>query len=110
MKDVELGGQSLKRGDRVLLCWVSGNLDEVEFENPEEVDFDRANQLHMAFGLASHRCMAPDRVRLEFRTVFERVLSRMPDRRVGDGRLRLSPVPAVVAGYEHAPFVFTRGE
>jgi hypothetical protein len=38
MHDVELAGQSLKSGDRVLLCWVSGNLDETEFENPEEVD------------------------------------------------------------------------
>jgi cytochrome P450 len=48
MHDVELAGQSLKAGDRVLLCWVSGNLDETEFENPEEVDFDRANKGHMA--------------------------------------------------------------
>jgi len=110
MRDVELGGQSFRRGDRVLLCWVSGNLDEAEFENPEEVDFDRANKRHMAFGLGSHRCMAPDMVRLEFRTMFERVLRRMPDFRVGDAGLQLSPVPAVVAGYEHAPFIFTRGE
>jgi cytochrome P450 len=51
MHDVELAGQSLKPGERVLSCWVSGNLDETEFENPEEVDFDRANKRHMAFGL-----------------------------------------------------------
>ena len=110
MHDVELAGQSLKRGDRVLLCWVSGNLDETEFENPEEVDFDRANKRHMAFGLGSHRCMAPDMVRLEFRIMFEQVLSRMPDFRVEEAGLRPSPVPAVVAGYEHVPFVFTPGK
>ena len=109
MHDVELAGQSLKRGYRVLLSWVSGNLDETEFENPDEVEFDRANKRHMAFGLGSHRCMAPDMVRLEFRTMFERILSRMPDFRVEEAGLRPSPVPAVVAGYEPAPFVFTRG-
>ena len=110
MHDVELAGQSLKRGDRVLLCWVSGNLDETEFENPEEVDFDRANERHMAFSLGRHRCMAPDVVRLEFRSMFERILSRMPDFRVEETGLRPSPMPAIVAGYEHVPFVFTPGK
>ncbi len=108
--DVELAGQSLKPGDRVLLCWVSGNLDETEFENPEEVDFDRANKRHMAFGLGPHRCMGSDVVRLEFRIMFEQILSRMPDFRVEEAGLRASPVPAIVAGYEHVPFVFMPGK
>src|ERR1700722_12084774 len=110
MHDVEMAGQSLKAGDRVLLCWVSGNLDETEFENPEEVDFDRANKRHMAFGLGAHRCIGSDVVRLEFRIMFEQILSRMPDFRVEEAGLRPSPVPAVVAGYEHVPFVFTPGK
>ena len=110
MHDVELAGQSLKRGDRVLLCWVSGNLDETEFENPEEVDFDRANKHHMAFGLGLHRCIGSDVVRLEFRSMFEQILSRMPDFRVEEAGLRPSPVSAIVAGYEHVPFVFTPGK
>ncbi len=110
MHDVELAGQSLKPGDRVLLCWVSGCLDETEFKNPEEVDFDRANKHHMAFGLGPHRCIGSDVVRLEFRTIFEQILSRMPDFRVEEAGLRPSPVPAVVAGYEHVPFVFMPGK
>ena len=110
MRDVELAGQSLKRGERVLLSWVSGNLDETEFENPEEVDFDRANKRHMAFGLGSHRCMGADVVRLEFRTMFEPTLSRMPDFQVEEAGLRPSPAPAFVAGYEHVPFTFTPGK
>ena len=110
MQDVELAGQSLRRGERVLLSWVSGNLDETEFENPEEVDFDRANKRHMAFGLGSHLCMGADIVRLEFRTLFEQILSRMPDFQVEEAGLRPSPAPAIVAGYEHVPFTFTPGK
>ncbi len=110
MHDVELAGQSLKPGDRELLCWVSGNLDETEFENAEEVDFDRANAHHMAFGLGPHRCIGHDVVRLEFRIMFEQILSRMPDFRVDEAGLRPSPAPAIVAGYEHVPFVFTPGK
>ena len=110
MHDVEMAGQSLKPGDRLLLCWVSGNLDETEFENPDEVDFDRANTRHMAFGQGPHRCIGRDLVRLEFRIMFERILSRMPDFRVEEAGLRPSPAPANVAGYVHAPFVFTPGK
>jgi hypothetical protein len=41
--------------------------------------------------------------------MFEQILSRMPDFRVEETGLRPSPAPAVVAGYEHVPFVFTPG-
>ena len=47
--------------------------------------------------------------RLEFRILFEQLLSRMHDFRVVEAGLRPSPVPAIVAGYEHVPFVFTPG-
>jgi cytochrome P450 len=110
MHDVELAGQSLKPGDRALLCWVSGNLDETEFENAEQVDFDRANKRHMAFGSGPHWCIGSDVVRLEFRILFERILSRIPEFRVKEAGLRPSPVPAIVAGYERLPFVFAPGE
>jgi hypothetical protein len=103
-------GQSLDSRRSRSLCWVSGNLDETEFENPEEVDFDRANKRHMAFGLGPHRCIGSDVVRLEFRIMFEQILSRMPDFRVEEAGLRPSPVPAVVSGYEHVPFVFMPGK
>ena len=74
------------------------------------VDFDRANKRHMTFGLGPHRCIGADVVRLEFRIMFEQILSRMPDFRVEEAELRPSPAPAVVAGYEHVPFVFMPGK
>ena len=64
----------------------------------------------MAFGLGRHSCMGADVVRLEFRIMFEQILSRMPDFRVEEAGLRPSPVPAMVAGYEHVPFVFMPGK
>jgi cytochrome P450 len=109
MHDIELAGKSLKSGDHVLLCWVSGNLDEREFENPEKVDIDRTNKRHMAFGLGAHSCMAVDLIRLEFRILFEQVLSRMRDFRLKEVGLRPSPNPAIVAGYQYVPFNFMPG-
>jgi cytochrome P450 len=109
MRDVELGGHTLKRGERVLMCWVSGNMDEAEFDNPEEVDFDRSNKRHMAFGLGVHRCLGSNVARLEFRILFEQILKRLPDYRIIETGLKPSPVSGVVFGYEHVPFVFTPG-
>ena len=46
-RDCELGGQHLKRGDRVLISWISANHDEAVFDHPEEVRFDRAPNPHL---------------------------------------------------------------
>ena len=109
MRDVEIGGQQLKRGDRVLMCWVSGNMDEAEFERPEEIDFERSNKRHMSFGMGQHRCMGSNVARMEFRVLFERILARIPNYRIVEAGLQPSPVTGVVFGYEHAPFTFTPG-
>ena len=110
LRDVELAGQSLKAGERVMLCWVSGNSDETEFPDPDEVDVDRADKRHMSFGLGRHYCVGADAVRLEFRTMLAQILRRMPDFRVEEAGLRPTLTPAVVAGYAHAPFVFAPGK
>jgi hypothetical protein len=46
MHDVELAGQSLKSGDRVLLCWVSGNLDETEFASDSPAGAPKPNRAY----------------------------------------------------------------
>jgi cytochrome P450/enoyl-CoA hydratase/carnithine racemase len=109
LRDVELAGQSLKAGDHVLLSWASGNLDETEFPNPDEVDFDRANKRHMSFGVGRHYCMGAEAVRLEFRTMLGQILKRIPDFRVQEAGLQPTLIPVVAAGYAHVPFVFTPG-
>ena len=53
--------------------------------------------------------MAPDVVRLEFRILFQQILSRLPDFRVEEAGLRPSPAPGALAGYEHVPFTFMPG-
>ncbi|HTV58953.1 MAG TPA: cytochrome P450 [Verrucomicrobiae bacterium] len=109
LRDVELGGQSLKAGEHVLLSWASGNLDETEFPNPDQVDLDRANKRHMSFGVGRHYCVGADTVRLEFQTMLGQILRRMPDFRVEEAGLRPTLVPVVVAGYTRVPFVFAPG-
>ncbi|MGE0385963.1 MAG: cytochrome P450 [Gammaproteobacteria bacterium] len=110
MKDTEVGGQKMKRGDRVLMCWSSGNLDETEFPNPEALDFKRENKRHMAFGVGAHRCMGSNIARMEFRILFSEILKRLPDYRVDEANLHRSPVAGIVFGYESVPFTFAPGK
>ncbi len=100
----------MKAGERVLLCWISGNQDETEFHNPDKVDFDRANKRHMSFGRGRHYCIGAHAVRLEFRTMLGQILRRIPDFHVEETGLRPTLMPAVVAGYAHVPFVFAPGK
>lgn len=77
--DVELGGQQILKGDRLLLLYLSGNRDEAVFENPEVFDITRSPNNHMAFGAnGRHFCLGAQLARLELTVLFEEVLDRLP--------------------------------
>ncbi|WP_082716945.1 cytochrome P450 [Microterricola viridarii] len=54
--DTELGGVSLKPGDKIGVCVGSANRDERVFERPEEFNIDRDHVSHHAFGGGPHFC------------------------------------------------------
>ena len=56
-QDTEAGGQSIARGDWLMLCYASGNRDESVFERPFEFDIDRPASRHVAFGNGAHVCL-----------------------------------------------------
>lgn len=76
-KDVELGGKSIKQGDRVVMWYVSGNRDDEIFENPDKFTIDRPNvRQHMAFGFGIHRCMGNRAAEMQIRILWEEILKR----------------------------------
>ena len=77
--DCEMAGLELKAGDRALLCWAAANRDPAEFPNPETVDFERAVNRHLTFGVGLHRCLGSNYGRTMFRIMLEAVLARIPD-------------------------------
>lgn len=109
-RDTELNGQEIKKGDRLLMIWAAANIDPAEFENPDAIDFDRANKRHMSFGVGSHRCMGSNVARLEIRAILEEILKRMPDYTVDEERLTLAPDIGVVHAYKTLPMIFTPGK
>jgi len=76
-QDVELCGQTIKRGDRVLMWYASGNRDERKFEAPDQFIIDRKDaRNHMAFGYGVHRCMGNRLAELQLRILWEELLRR----------------------------------
>jgi cytochrome P450 len=78
-RDSELAGQSIRKGDKVCMWYVSTNRDEDLYEDPDRFDV-RRNPEHQAFGAGGrHFCLGAALARLELRVLFEETLARFPD-------------------------------
>jgi cytochrome P450 len=106
--DVEVGGQTIRAGERVLICWAGANRDDTVFDRADEVLVDRFPNRHAAFGLGAHRCLGSNFTRAEFTIVMERVLRRMPDYELTDGAVRYESI-GVVNGWHRLPARFSPG-
>ena len=75
--DTELGGKTIKAGDKVIMWYVSGNRDETFFERPDEYDIERENvRKHLSFGFGIHRCMGNRLAELQVQILWEELLKR----------------------------------
>ncbi len=77
-RDVELRGQHIKQGDKVVMWFASGNRDEEVFGNPYSFDVTRHPNDHVTFGKGGpHFCLGNNLARLEIRLMFETLLPRL---------------------------------
>ncbi|MCZ6458779.1 MAG: cytochrome P450, partial [Gammaproteobacteria bacterium] len=77
LEDVELGGQQIKKGDKVVMWYVSGNRDETVIDRANEFLIDRDNpRQHLSFGFGLHRCMGNRLAEMQLRIVWEEILKR----------------------------------
>jgi cytochrome P450 family 142 subfamily A polypeptide 1 len=77
-RDVELRGQHIRAGDKVLLLYPSANRDAAVFQDPFRFDVRRTPNEHVAFGIGAHFCLGANLARLELRVMIEEVLRRLP--------------------------------
>ena len=78
-RDIEFQGCPMKAGDRVLMSLPAANRDPEQFENPDEVNFEREHNRHVAFGAGIHRCAGSNLARLELRVALQTWLERIPE-------------------------------
>jgi len=106
-RDLELRGQRIRKGDKVLLLYASANRDERVFDEPGRFDVTRDPNPHLAFGgYGTHHCLGASLARLELRVMFEELLAALPDLALEPGAaLPLRPSNFIV-GLERMPVVF----
>jgi len=76
-RDVDLNGQKLKEGDRVVLWYISGNRDETMIDRPDDFIVDRAKpHKHLSFGAGIHRCVGDRLATLQLRILFEEIFQK----------------------------------
>jgi cytochrome P450 len=84
-RDIEVDGNLIKRGDKVLIHWASANRDDDEFPDPHAFVLDRPDNRHVSFGMGPHRCTGVNLARLNLRIAMQEVLGRLDDITLQDG-------------------------
>jgi len=76
-RDAEVRGQTVRKGEQVVLCFPSGNRDEAAFEDPFAFRVDRQTNKHVAFGYGPHQCLGMHLARMEMAIFYEELLPRL---------------------------------
>ena len=102
LKETQIGGVEISAGSLLTLCIGAANRDPAQFENPNQLQLERKNNRHLAFGLGIHQCAGMSLARLEGRIAIGRFLQRFPNYRLTEppqrgGRARFR-------GFLGAPF------
>ncbi len=106
-QDYELGGKTIKKGDKVVMWYVSGNRDDEVIENPNAYIIDRERpRQHLSFGFGVHRCVGNRLAELQLKIIWEEILARFPEIQVLEEPQR---VPSTfVKGYKSMQVMIPR--
>ena len=77
LRDIELGGKTIKEGDKVVMWYLSGNRDESVFAEADKLIIDRPNaRAHLSFGFGIHRCMGNRLAEMQLGVLWEEIVKR----------------------------------
>ena len=93
--DVELGGESIRRGELVIAVVGSANRDASQFADPDTLDLRREGGKHVGFGRGPHFCLGAALARLETEIALATLLERLPNLRlaIAEEDLYWRPIP-----------------
>jgi cytochrome P450 len=102
LADVELRGKQIRKGDKVVMWYVSGNRDDEVIDRPYDFIIDRKRpRTHLSFGFGIHRCVGMRLAELQLRIVWEEVLRRFETIEVVEEPKRV--FSSFIKGYETLP-------
>ena len=77
-EDIELGGETIRKGSTVVVSLLAANHDPRRFDNPGTLDIHRKARGHLSFGHGVHQCLGQQLARIEMRAGFDGLLRRFP--------------------------------
>jgi cytochrome P450 len=77
-EDIEIGGETIKAGEGILIELASGNRDPHVFPDPDVLDLHRSASAHHAFGFGLHQCIGQQLARVELQVVYGTLFRRIP--------------------------------
>jgi hypothetical protein len=83
-EDVEYGGVTFRKGDKILMNFPGANHDPDHFEYAHEVHLDRQRNRHVAFGIGIHRCAGSNLARMEMQVALKTWFERIPEFTLSD--------------------------
>ncbi|HVE04676.1 MAG TPA: cytochrome P450 [Rhizomicrobium sp.] len=79
VRDFEFKGKTIRKGDKVVMWYVSGNRDEDVIERPNDYNIERENpRRHISFGFGIHRCVGNRLAELQLQIIWEEIMKRFP--------------------------------
>jgi cytochrome P450 len=106
-EDGEIAGHKVKKGDKIVMWYISGNRDESVFPDADRLDIERPNaRRHLAFGFGVHRCVGARLAELQLQILFEEMLKRKMTVRI-TGEPEYVP-QSFVHGFRKLPVVIDR--
>ncbi len=106
LSDTTLGGKQIKKGDKVIMWYLSGNRDPDAIDQPDTFIIDRARpRQHLSFGFGIHRCMGNRLAELQIRVLWEEILKRWtkPMQIEVVGAPEATDVSIIFRGYKSLP-------
>lgn len=106
MRDVEVGGVKVSKGDKVLMVWSAANFDESRFACPFSLDIERTDNRHLTFGVGAHTCLGAPLARVEIEAALEALLAAAPNYSLVEDGIKFATDVGVIFGYDHLPIRF----
>ena len=101
-RDIEFRGQTIKKGEKVIMWYVSGNRDDEVIENPNAYIIDRARaRQHLSFGFGIHRCVGNRLAELQLKIIWEEIMKRFSNIELTGEPSRVPS--SFVKGYDRLP-------
>ncbi|WP_033101317.1 MULTISPECIES: cytochrome P450 [Thermoactinomyces] len=106
IEDVNWHGETIKKGDMVLVALASANRDPEQFVNPDQLDITRKHNPHIGFGYGIHYCLGAPLARLEAQIAISSLLNRFPDIKPGTSLEQLEWRPSfLMRGLKELPVI-----